>query len=126
MSRLKFRVYDSVQKKMVYNVGVDPSGIAYSIHSTQDTAVNRSEFYYYTDSEIMQSTGLFDKNNLEIFESDVCRYLKNEPLIVEWVNHEFGWRLVNHRSKYKDVYRFDCDIEVIGTIYEHPHLLEEK
>ena len=75
---------------------------------------------------LMQYTGLKDKNGVEIYEGDICRYnLDNSLHIVEFINNhwsafcfiELATQECNH------LYEFD-DFEVVGNIYESPELLK--
>ena len=83
-----------------------------------------------------QSTGLRDKNGVEIFEGDI---ITNGMDIVDVRNHEtLGfYALVNGREVFfghgMSIEEFEEDIEgfteiaeVIGNIYENSELLEEK
>ena len=83
------------------------------------------EWIVNNDLELMQSTGLFDKNGKEIFEGDIVSIDTDEfGLLV--VKYETGiyWltedeQCVEHLSDY---YKY---VSVIGNIYENPELLED-
>lgn len=83
--------------------------------------------------EFMQSTGLKDKNGIEIYEGDVinCRNSFRNPMIGSGslsINRDFKIIFENGEFKAKG---FDIRLknilsysEVIGNIYENPELLE--
>jgi len=72
--------------------------------------------------EIMQFTGLHDKNGTPVYESDII----NEGSSIGVV----GWCDVYHRWEYKTqtssagLYLFNG--EVIGNIYQHPELINRR
>ena len=78
--------------------------------------------------ELMQSTGLKDKNGNEIFEGDILG-TKDGLLngVVEYRSNLGMW--TNSLISYNNFERL-CNVagnrEIIGNIYENPELLEDK
>ena len=120
----KFRAYDSGSLYRMYQpdevmVGdgniwiIDEDGVA-------------CEWIVNNDLNLMQSTGLKDKNGKEIFEGDVLG-TKDGLLngVVEYRSDLGMW--TNSLIRYNNFERL-CIIalskEVIGNIYENPELLE--
>ena len=93
-------------------------------------------FDFYLEDEnatIMQSTGLFDENGVEIFEGDIVQfedyYEVSDSLyinkgIIEWC--QGGFHVTNRDSVLmEDLFDGDSlDVTIIGNIYENPELLE--
>lgn len=83
---------------------------------------------------LMQSTGLKDKNGVEIFEGDIVS-VRNHPFqktelsgagieidgdyLIGWSDHNLTWLAGDLL-----LYQLKPYIEVIGNIYENPELLE--
>ncbi|KPL42938.1 hypothetical protein SPSSI3_03835 [Streptococcus pseudopneumoniae] len=137
----KFRVWDSVEKKFVEHFFITDNGLICNMEKpTSDSKllipIEKSELI------LMQSTGLKDKNGVEIFEGDVVSRNSGMPSVVKfgkWVYEEdFGYKIKNigfHlNSSYDDDEWFQAmdyedirkNYEVIGNIYENPELLEDK
>lgn len=80
--------------------------------------------------ELMQSTGLKDKNGKEIFEGDVVDY-KGREAVIKWHGSyaSFIYRFVDELNKrsaeWYPLYLAYLKCEVIGNIYENPELLED-
>ena len=74
--------------------------------------------------ELMQSTGLKDKNGKEIFEGDIvkCNGLLGT---IELFKAMWICSFVKYNN-YQKVGFFAQEIEVVGNIYENPELLEDK
>lgn len=75
--------------------------------------------------EIMQSTGLSDKNGKEIFEGDILSY-RTEPVVVEYHTDMFHCRSTKYPNLSPGNYRLATlreVCEIIGNIYENPELI---
>jgi len=117
MREIKFRVWDNIR-----NV----------IRPETALAFNKEGALLFDYETLMQYTGLKDKNDVEIYEGDICRclggsefnghYEYNRIYEVKWQGSGlemmiddcgYGW---NYSSGFEY-------IEVIGNIYENPELL---
>lgn len=81
------------------------------------------------DLELMQSTGLVDKNGKEIFEGDIVKMSKDvysEPTYYEVVRHRGGAYRLESKQHGCELWLRHTDCEVVGNIYENPELLEES
>nr|DAJ31099.1 MAG TPA: YopX protein [Caudoviricetes sp.] len=79
--------------------------------------------------ELMQSTGLKDKNGNEIFEGDIVDY-KGRKAVVKWHGSyaSFIYRFVDELqervSEWHPLFLAYYHFEVIGNIYENKEFLE--
>nr|DAZ33825.1 MAG TPA: YopX protein [Caudoviricetes sp.] len=83
----------------------------------------------FDEIKLMQSTGLKDKNEKEIFEGDIVDY-KGRKALVSWHGSyaSFIYRFVDELQKrnaeWNPLYLAYMRCEVIGNIYENPELWE--
>lgn len=136
----KFRVWDKENNKMYGCYGFNDldwkiyrcnlankefrQGHLETIHAVEDDLDN---------FELMQSTGLIDKNGVEIFEGDIVRVL-NHPFqkkedsagieidgnyLIGWSGHSLTWLAGDLL-----LYQLKPYIEVVGNRFENPEFLE--
>ena len=97
---------------------------------------NELEILEEIDPETVgQYTGLKDKNGKRIFEGDIVQWkdenFNNYTSVVEWCGEKWNYPafdLAKHDYECNGLQYVheDCIIEVIGTIYDNPELLEMK
>lgn len=138
MSReIKFRVWDNYDKLMYCNVVVGENLIIFNYKVEEsfdsddeldlDYDIDLHTYVYLTDENrkyfnIMQYTGLKDKNRKEIYEGDIVRYFKDELGIVKFVAGSF---IIDGNTCYESFLELGGEIEIVGNIYEDKNLLED-
>ena len=81
--------------------------------------------------ELMQSTGLRDKNGKEIFEGDIVRQVRTQPITENEtitgvvIMIEGAWLIMNDCEQLASYLWSETDEnEIIGNVYENTELLE--
>ena len=126
----KFRAWMKSLKWMcdVTNISFDSKLVDICQQGDTERCTEISVEFDENEIELMQSTGLKDKNGKEIFEGDVLG-TKDGLLngVVEYRSDLGMW--TNSLISYNNFERL-CNVagsrEIIGNIYENPELLEEK
>ena len=127
MREIKFRAWHK-EKKIIGEVfGIDILHKEIFFSNGDVDCYGFSDFKYI---ELMQYTGLKDKNNKEIYEGDIVKLRANHGIGVVKYYDEWGAFVIEYikprplavlgMNYYKE------DIEVLGNIYENPELLGEN
>jgi len=121
---IKFRAWYKDEEKIYEVKGLSfSSGELYAVELWSDEGTLDGKWHEYSvyirDVELMQYTGLKDCKGEEIYEGDIVKdgnWIGQVPAINEMIEMAIGDGMM---PDYKHG-------EIIGNIYEHPHLLEQK
>jgi uncharacterized phage protein (TIGR01671 family) len=143
MREIKFRAWDKLKHSIVDVACVNwVDGYALLWKRTGSA---RSTYGVELDSiELMQYTGLKDKNGVEIYEGDICREQVNQYIwlylittvssmgnnlfaVCRWRNFTItdGESIMGSYPENGNWNYISITLEIIGNIYENPELLSE-
>ena len=154
MRQIKFRAWAKEKNKMIYPDGkkwgfplgssffgtgtntiliISPDGDLVK-HSRGDNDILPDCEIVNEDFELMQFTGLLDKNGKEIYEGDVVNHAdcpdgpSHEVHIYSILWNDSGFALLSPKSEIPTSFILDKKwgvlLEIIGNIYENPELLK--
>lgn len=127
----KFRAWDSAKKEMFKDTfAITESGQVVVVE--QESVANSPDYVFVEHLVIMQSTGLVDKNDKEIFEGDILACETDDEVInvkIFWdEKHAF---FMFRSEKYNEeellaelVEANTYPFEIIGNVYENKELLD--
>ena len=123
MREIKFRAWHKEKKIMGEVLGID---ILHKEMFFSNEDVDCYEHTDFKDIELMQYTGLKDKNNKEIYEGDIFHIGSKKILyVVEWIDCGLKGKQIRNGS-WIGLDFWKKDIEILGNIYENPELMEER
>lgn len=142
MREIKFRAWDKNTNTMYENISILPSMECIAInvdydHDFQEYCIDESYVVELKDVELLEYTGLKDKNGVEIYEGDIIKTHENRIQTIIWEDNGFKREYTFKRTylgeSYFETRSFDIGDsshrnwghEVIGNIYENPELLEK-
>ena len=125
MREIKFRAWVKEKKAIFEVILIDyvTKKVTYLLERVRHLLSIRDA--KFNDVELMQYTGLKDKNEKEIYEGDIFHIGSKKILyVVEWIDCGLKGRQIKNKSWIGLDYWKD-DIEVIGNIYENPEVIKK-
>lgn len=144
MREIKFRAFIKATQKIIDVEWIDFKNKQITYNSIDFKEFGLVEQTKFDEIELLEYTGLKDKNGQEIFEGDIVSFvvfdttgghqvdkeykgvIKYQSGIYEvWKSNETEWFQLDGPFILNHVWLQDDEFEVVGNIYKNPNLLEE-
>ena len=126
MREIKFRAWHKEKKIMGEVLGID---ILHKEIFFSNEDVDCYEHTDFKDIELMEYSGLKDKNEKEIYEGDIVKLRANHGIGVIKYSDEWGAFVVEYIKPRPlvvlGINYYKEDIEILGNIYENSELIKE-
>ncbi|MDG7058846.1 YopX family protein [Streptococcus pneumoniae] len=132
----KFRVWVKIGKRMVFSddiLAIDYESkeiVTQQVYFENGLPDDRDIYCYdFDEIELMQSTGLKDKNGKEVFIGDIVKCTRG-CLHEVYLEKEYGGTFIGgmpavYLKGFGDGYAWTGYEEIIGNVYENKELLED-
>ena len=130
----RYRAWVKIGKRMVFSEDIldidyeNKEIVTQQVYFENGLPDDRDIYCYdFDEIELMQSTGLKDKNGKEIFEGDIVKMAKDvysEPTYYEVVRHYGGAYRLESKQHGCELWLRHTDCEVVGNVYENKELLD--
>lgn len=122
----KFRVWDK-NNKCMHEVRSIWIGDDFPLNSHVVYSLGNTVEVIFDDIELMQSTGMKDKNGVDVYQGDIIKCTSGCPHEVIWLE-EYGGTFIGgmpawYLSGLNNGYSWTGEEEVIGNIWENSDLL---
>ena len=134
--KLKFRAWIKEEKRMIETddiLDIDYENkeiVTQQVYFENGLPDDRDIYCYdFDEIELMQSTGLRDKNGKEIFEGDIVKMAKDvysDPTYYEVVRHRGGAYRLESKQHGCELWLRHTDCEVVGNVYENQEYLKKR
>lgn len=133
----RYRVWVKTEKRMVFSddiLSIDYENkeiVTQQVYFVNGLPDDRDIYCYdFDEIELMQSTGLKDKNGKDVFVGDIIKCTRG-CLHEVYIEKEYGGTYIGgmpavYLKGLREGYAWTEHEEIIGNIYEKPELLEEK
>lgn len=133
----RYRAWIKTEKRMFFSddiLAIDYENkeiVTQQVYFENGLPDDRDIYCYNPDEiELMQSTGLKDKNGKEVFIGDIVKCTRG-CLHEVYLEKEYGGTFIGgmpsiYLKGLLSGYAWTEDEEIIGNVYENPELLEDK